>query len=52
MIRTILALAVGFWLGRQVYISYALAEALKKKQPAKPGLKDWLDNKKLGKPNP
>ena len=30
--RTILSLAVGFWLGRQLYVQYDKAEALKREQ--------------------
>lgn len=33
--RTITSLAVGFWLGRQIYLRYDKEEALKKERQAK-----------------
>ncbi len=40
--RTIMSLAVGFWLGRQLYIRYDQQEALEKERILKRKLQDLL----------
>ncbi|MDN5201240.1 hypothetical protein QQ008_07700 [Fulvivirgaceae bacterium BMA10] len=47
--RTILSLAVGFWLGRQIYIQYDKEEALKKEKVIKARLKKFLEENGLTK---
>lgn len=41
--RTILSLAVGFWLGRQLYIRYDKTEALEKEKAIREKLKTFLE---------
>ncbi len=40
--RTVLTLAIGFWLGRSIYINYDKAQALKKEASIKKKLKNLL----------
>lgn len=47
--RTILSLAVGFWLGRQIYIQYDKEEALKKEKVVKDRLRKFLEENGLTK---
>ena len=45
--RTIVSLAIGFWLGREIYIKYDKEEALKKEQAIKKRLKTFLEKNGL-----
>lgn len=47
--RTVLSLAVGFWLGRQIYIQYDKEEALRKEEIVKDRLKKYLEENGLTK---
>ena len=47
--RTILSLAVGFWLGRQIYLQYDKEEALKKEKVVKDRLRKFLEENGLTK---
>lgn len=48
--RTIVSLAVGFWLGRQLYIQYDKEEARQKEQRIKARLKEFLEGSGWAKP--
>ncbi|MFY0689151.1 MAG: hypothetical protein JXQ90_18420 [Cyclobacteriaceae bacterium] len=41
--KTILSLAVGFWLGRQIYIQYDKEEALLKEKAVKKKMRAFLE---------
>ncbi len=41
--RTVISLAVGFWLGRQLYLNYDREAALQKERRAKEKLKNFLE---------
>lgn len=45
--RTVIALAIGFWVGRQIYINYDKEEARKKEALAKKRLKQFLEENGL-----
>lgn len=45
--RTVIALAIGFWVGRQIYINYDKEEARKKEAQAKKRLKKFLEENGL-----
>ncbi len=45
--RTIMSLAVGFFLGRQLYLQYDKEEALKREQAFKDRIKKLLEENKL-----
>ncbi len=47
--RTLISLAVGFWLGRKLYLQYDKEEALKKEQALKDRLKKVLEESGLTK---
>jgi len=47
--RTAITLAIGFWLGRQIYIKYDKQTALKKKEQIKNRLKSFLEDNGLTK---
>ena len=49
MVRTVITLAVGFWLGRQLYINYDKAEAKKKEAQIKRRLGNFLKENGLTK---
>lgn len=45
--RTVIALAIGFWVGRQIYINYDKEEARRKEAKAKNRLKQFLEENGL-----
>lgn len=45
--RTVIALAIGFWVGRQIYINYDKEEARIKEAKAKKRLKQFLEENGL-----
>ena len=45
--KTVLTLALGFWLGRQIYIKYDRQTALKKEEQIKSRLKSSLEENGL-----
>ena len=45
--RTVIALAIGFWVGRQVYINYDKEEARKKEAQAKKRMQKFLEENGL-----
>ena len=45
--KTIIALAVGFWIGRQIYIHFDKEEARKKEAAVKRRLKKFLEENGL-----
>jgi len=47
--KTVLTLALGFWLGRQIYIKYDRQTALKKEEQIKSRLKSFLEENGLTK---
>ena len=47
--RTVITLAIGFWLGRQIYIKYDKQTALKKEEQIKNRLKSFLEDNGLTK---
>ncbi len=47
--RTVISLAVGFWLGRQIYLKYSKEEALQKERRLKERLKKVLEDTGLSK---
>ena len=47
--RTVITLAIGFWLGRQIYIKHDKQTALKKEEQMKNRLKSFLENNGLTK---
>ena len=47
--RTVISLAVGFWLGRQIYLKYSKEEALQKERRLKERLKKLLEDTGLSK---
>jgi len=49
MTRTVIALAVGFWLARQIYINKDKAEARKKEAQIKQKLSSFLRENRLTK---
>ena len=47
--RTVITLAIGFWLGRQIYIKYDKQTTLKKEEKIKNRLKSFLEDNGLTK---
>ena len=47
LMRTVITLAIGFWLGRQNYIKYDKQTALKKEEKIKNRLKSFLEDNGL-----
>lgn len=45
--RTVIALAIGFWVGRQIYINFDKEEARQKEREAKKRLKKFLEENGL-----
>lgn len=45
--KTVIALAIGFWVGRQIYINYDKEEALKKEAQVKKRMKQFLEDNGL-----
>ena len=45
--RTVIALAIGFWVGRQIYINFDKEEARQKEKEAKKRLNQFLEENGL-----
>lgn len=45
--KTVITLAIGFWIGRQIYINFDKEEARLKEQKAKNRLKQFLEDNGL-----
>lgn len=45
--RTVIALAIGFWVGRQIYINYDKEEARRKEADVKRRMKQFLEDNGL-----